>query len=54
MKNKLEFFGEIEEQIGNDPNIKHFVECNLGINRKLDLRLKKANENFTKVLKKKE
>jgi chromosome segregation ATPase len=34
--------------------LKEFIECNLGINRKLDLRLRKCNENFRRVMKKKE
>lgn len=54
LKNKLDFFSEIEAQIGKQPDLKSFIECNLGINRKLDLKLRKGNENFRRVLKRKE
>lgn len=54
LKNRLEYFLDIEQRIGADQNLMGFVECNLGINRKLDKSLQKANSNFQRMLKKKE
>ena len=52
LQSKLSFFQAIEEQIGNQPDLREFLECNLGINKKLDLKLRKSNDNFLKISKK--
>lgn len=49
LKSRMNFFEQIEKEIGGQPDLKEFIECNLGINKKLDLKLRKGNENFTKM-----
>lgn len=51
LRSKMGFFEQIQKEIGGQPDLKEFIECNLGINKKLDLKLRKGNENFSRMCK---
>lgn len=51
VKLRMNFFVAIENEIGKEPDLQEFIECNLGINKKLELKLRKGNENFAKICK---